>query len=402
MKLDQEQEKLEAEYLALLNRYGLQPIQPVERPAKTLRRLREMARDGSPTDLRNYSLQTIELVDALNEKTGGKVEPALLERQVYDGTGELDQSVTKILSVLQSRRQQLDLPVYINVFPTGEFNACAKPTPNGVLCLLNTGLLRLLHRVAVACCYPVHSTKNGISFLEGEPKREIPAHIIGLSSVVRVILRYQFEGNLKPQMAKDTKLDPWGMIVATAINFAMEAFVVAHEVGHGVLGHTNIKHLRQVLTPHGHLESLSPSHRQEYEADLWAHSVLIESDKVKGHHFPLACGGLCFLTVHLMLLEVISKITNQKILSERSSLSHPTSTDRMRALHKEVREMESQEYKANTLQLWALLWRILEIIQSSNIQMDKESITVQTPEGCYTIREAGFIPFTNIKQGKDA
>ncbi|MBW2293690.1 MAG: hypothetical protein JRG94_15470 [Deltaproteobacteria bacterium] len=176
-------------------------------------------------------------------------------------------------------------------------------------------------------------------------------------------------------LAANVQIDPWGVIVAEAVARSMEAFVVAHEAAHVLLGHHHETRARSVITPYGQLDSIARSHQDEFAADRWAEDAMLQLDQHGERVFaPRACGGLCFLTVHRMVLEVHAKLDDWKTTPDRDTESHPSSLRRVDAMREWLSSRSAGEDLERVLWLWALLARFRGLIAASSFEVTESGI----------------------------
>lgn len=140
---------LPEEYVALLKKHGLQPPQPLT-PKEFWDELeKRMIRYPGKIDRRP------DVGHWLDHFAAG-----------YDPRTqfcELDLYTIQVGWVLAKQGIAWPTPVYFGEFPTREFNAVAQPTDSGVLCLVNTGLIRFLQEFPRACFSTAVSDASGVS-----------------------------------------------------------------------------------------------------------------------------------------------------------------------------------------------------------------------------------------------
>lgn len=382
------QNSLHSDYLDLLDSYGLKPKRSDSTVCQKLDMLQKMSKNTQDASNHTYVKERLKAIDAINEATGGVVKERLKKIGIEDGTGELTEPAGIVSEMMEKEKITLPTELYFNVFPTGAFNACAQRTDNGMLILLNSGLLKLIYNISCACCFPVHSEDGHISLIENENNdRDIPIEIVSLSATIRVILKYINETTHDYQMPANEELKPWGVLIATILSRSMKSFVVAHEISHIVLGHMNNAEKVTIMTPYGPITSLLRSHQKEFEADRWAQRILILNDKVNSSSFPYSIGGICFLSVHIMILKVLSKLRPKDV--NECTESHPSSNDRLLALQKDLYEQVDEDYHRSVLGLCALLWRILGLVINTNIVFNNNHIVLEINSRRYIVKDVG-------------
>jgi hypothetical protein len=249
-----------------------------------------------------------------------------------DETGKAGRYLALVKKVLDRRGIALDKHILFGEFPTHQFNACVLSTPSGLLCLLNTGLLKLIYHICVASFYSTYAVTDK------EPSGSDNLHNISTEeaatvAVIRIIVAYVRGEPHRHVVPKGYKLDTDGLYWATALCYAIRVFVLAHEVGHVVLGHTDGDRSRSLSNVIHEASAVSRKHDDEFAADAFAQDALLEIDRQRYFPEPIAAGGLGFLMVHAMILEVISKLNAQPLDRTQSSESHPSTWIRLRKIN---------------------------------------------------------------------
>lgn len=376
------QSKLHEEYLWLLYQAGLTADEEEPSFSEKLENLHRMSSDKNDS-VRSYADQTLKAIDLLSEMTGTDINKKFRENKFEDKTGELEESVDDILNILEDKENQISTEMYFNVFPSYDFNAIARRSKSGVICLLNKGLIRLLYNIAYSSCYVVRSQKREN---DNTPNvDEVSDDIYALCSVVMNIIKYLYQDSLSYQIFKNKPIDPLGIIIANVLFYSMKTFIVAHEIGHIVLDHLRTNNNRLVQTKGGSINIASVSHLKEYEADTFAQKRLIDIDKYNKRSFPVAVGGLSFLTIHNFILLVLSKLDPNEFGTYYSNLTHPPSIDRLLALHKYLKENVESTYYKDIVQLNSGLWSILKMLRNSIIELNKQNIVVILNDNRYSI-----------------
>ena len=366
---------LEDEYAALVRAHGLEPPTDDRSVREKLKELRHLATSAPEEADRRRATEVLQMISLLDRETDGAVSKRLAESGERAQSYQLSDYLEAVKEKLASRGALLPADVYFNVFPTGEFNAVALPAQAGYLCLLNTGLLRLLSNIARACCYPVHGNGTTVLLTRADhADRQGSATFISLAVAVRVILNYLSRRTHEHPLPADHNIEPWGGVYATGIARAMKVFVLAHEMGHVALGHCAQGLLQTLPTPVGELNVLSKSHQQEFGADAWAQEMLGPTEGAEESFVPLAAGGVCFLTVHLMLLQVRDKLTTRE--ANVVHASHPPSTDRIAALRAILQKQFADEDLSSALRAYALAWRVLQDIKASRIEVSSGTVQI--------------------------
>ncbi len=286
----------------------------------------------------------------------------------------------KVVEAAKKYMSRLPFDIYINEYPTGDFNAISIPTGNGILCLFHTGLLRLLYLVSLSSAYMVSSSEEGITYIDPVKRpREESREYLSLCMTTQLIIDYLLHRNLNARVLQGYHHDTWGLIVAWSLSYSMKAFVIAHEIGHAILGHLQKGKTRRIPTSRGPITGISQSHKDEYEADLWAQSILLKSDKKGKALFGLSGGGLSFLIVYLMILHIRKKIMKYPDLP-LSSTTHPSTTDRIKALDTYLESHYKDNSENELLAPTAMLWRVQDLIARSEIQITHDYLKVYPPD----------------------
>jgi len=218
---------------------------------------------------------------------------------------------------------------------------------------------------------------------------------VTLAVAVRVIINYLNLRTHEYPLPSNYKIQPWGALHATGISRAMKMFVLAHELAHVILGHCESNIKRTVAASNYNIDVILKSHKDEFEADLWAQNLLLPTCNSNEEAFSLGVGGMAFLTVHLMILTVYAKIANQKFDPNKEVESHPSSQKRVEHIRTILDNKIEQKQRKEIFRLWSILLKLLELIQQSNIETQDETITI-TPgkhsSSCIKIEGVSRIP----------
>ena len=116
--------------------------------------------------------------------------------------------------------------------------------------------------------------------------------------------------------------------VVPAVVNAFEEYMVAHEIGHLVLGHADEprkrQHSPQIGAP---LEVVDKSHFQEFQADMWACKALIDTApkrKQSDSDLPLAVAGVSLGLGVALLIEASAQKHSVPL-----GAGHPPATERL-------------------------------------------------------------------------
>lgn len=124
--------------------------------------------------------------------------------------------------------------------------------------------------------------------------------------LIRILEDYFINGiPIDPLIADHPSIN-WGNRIVSIFCTAIEEFVIAHELGHLVLGHISNSAARQIeLRDGSEMLIQTKNHKQEYQADVWALRLLAARAKNREDSdlaLELACSGvLMFLTIGLMI-----------------------------------------------------------------------------------------------------
>lgn len=166
---------------------------------------------------------------------------------------------------------------YAGVFPTDSYNAQCKIFKGERLILIDTGCMEMAEAVVVAFLSKVQPQKK----------------ILQISSAVD---QYVLHGKRADATAVDANGIDFGSGLTAHLTNSFEEFVLAHELGHLVLGHGENQQLRR-LQPQKRVsvEVTDKSEQQEFQADMWACRALIQSARSRHRSdsdVPLAVGGI--------------------------------------------------------------------------------------------------------------
>ena len=369
---------IEEDFKRLLAAHDLPYPDPVAAVAENKQRMRKLldAYDrGEVAELGQYGSQLLDVLHA---------EPALkrsLEREVdrefpfIDATGKVGRYLALIAQVLERRNIDLPQQMLFGEFPTRQFNACVQPKPHGLLCLLNTGLLKLIYHVCVASSYAVHA----VPAAENKESQAFTAEAVATMMVIRLISNYLGGAEHRHVVPSALALRPEALYDATVLCYASRVFVLAHEIGHVVLGHQSVACERPLSYVIAGEKSIERSKEDEFDADGFAQQILLDLDAGKMFPEPLAAGGLAFLMIHAMILEVEAKLLEQPIEQIEDSESHPPTWSRIRRLDTFLSErLATPEARAN-LASCTVLQRMLRNLQRASIRRSGAETLVDLP-----------------------
>lgn len=115
---------------------------------------------------------------------------------------------------------------YVGVFPADAFNAQARTTPEGIVVLVNTGLISLAGRIAV-------TSAMALSPAAAAPLYTAQEIVAELAKVLAAVALAGRASAAPPP----PRLDSVRSATATAIQAGIVLFAIAHELGHVASGH---------------------------------------------------------------------------------------------------------------------------------------------------------------------
>jgi hypothetical protein len=157
----------------------------------------------------------------------------------------LDDLSRRVKTALEQTGVTLEFNVSVLQAPEGAFNAVAVSTPGGVLILINTGLMMLVHQFVKILTYAMRFTeydKDGKVTIVGDPDR--PAGysqeeiVDALTEVMVAYVCFEAQEGSRRARRFPAQADRRGFIARHLVE-NVELFVVAHEYGHAIDGHLN-------------------------------------------------------------------------------------------------------------------------------------------------------------------
>jgi hypothetical protein len=248
------------EYRRLLREHGYAPPL-LEEWIKTSQQLTEEARVSANAEgIMNESGPTSER------------DPLFLPSTFIDGTPPMNVLIAPIAEELERAAGEwsLTLPkaVHIGVFPTGEFNALATPAGDGVLLLINEGLMYFAYQTMETFGLATTVIDAGKEIGRLMSRDEATGQ---LADVVYSYLRHGLSASARHLPMIGGLRGSYVNHLATSIH----RFVVAHEYGHAYARHLDSAGTVRWSLPSGELEVISKNWEQELEADLVAMRLLI-------------------------------------------------------------------------------------------------------------------------------
>lgn len=242
--------------------------------------------------------------------------------------------------------------IYFNEFPTGSFNAEIVHLDEGYLCLINTGLLRLVYKIAYCILNPVRGDFSGelnslgIS-LDTDVSESDMAFRNAITCLVDRCYMFLIKGNLNPGMGSrpSGSMDPATFMALNNLTIGMKSFVVAHEIGHCYLGHLRHANVCRRITPHGDIDALNINHQMEHEADTDAIKTLIMMDAEQNLFIPYYFGPLAFFYIQIILEILASKFIGAPVDLHKAS-THPPTPSRIRGVKEYLRKtLDNKSYE---------------------------------------------------------
>ena len=345
--------RLEADYFNLLTHYHL-PIPTKDLSFEERYKIIQDRRNNNNKAFQKNATTWQSLISAvfLDTEIGLEEKVKLLSQHIQNSS-PLEGNARFIGSLLVDKRISLSQPIYFNIFPTGEFNAGAYRTENGTLCLLNKGILKLIYSITYNCFYL-------LSERAFQTKKNIKSQVAGY--VIKVICDYLTKNNLSPIFINQLELDKDSAMDVLCMNIAVRNFIVAHEVGHIVLGHIETENRLLMLDKDASIPITNRSYEMEFEADAFAQELLLYSDMQQRLPISIVSGGIAFFLIHLMILNVQAKLKGDIRLYQKTTESHPSTFERLQRLDNFLQPLlptkESRVGLANCTVLQSILLEI--------------------------------------------
>lgn len=368
------QAALRASLDALLKAEGLDlpPPASADLERRDVEMLLAAYRAGDLATLGPYGAQ---LIESLHMSPAGAAALAAMQAAAYplfDGTGKVGRYLLMISQALQDQVLGVPANLLFAEYPTHQFNACVVSTPDGDLCLMNTGLLQLLYHVSVAANHAYDRDDRLGPTGSSSVKR-------AAALVLAVVAQYLGAGSHTHAMDVGEPLPADALYDATALAYAMRLFVMAHEVGHVVLGHTRRPEggIRMPALAEG--VSIARGVDDEFAADRFAQDLLLRVDDQRRFAEPVAAGGLGFLLVHAIVMEVATKLGVIKPEDAGGGdASHPPTMLRIRRLDEHL----TSRYGAGSRQALSgcvVLQRVLIALETCEIDTSSQSVRLVWP-----------------------
>jgi hypothetical protein len=234
----------------------------------------------------------------------------------------------------------LNADFYAGEFPTGSFNAQACVVSDGILILLNTGLMIFVHKVSKLIMQTlnfaddVKNPRDSFAAVAGAMSYEEE-----VDAFAELILGYlsSEQGWFQrvrriPAVTSKRAARLHGQVVNS-----VEKFVLAHEYGHAIAGHLSIPRTMTSRTPVGDVELAYKSQAEEFEADRIAALLLMSNApreiRTRAQLFDVQCdivGPFLFFALDELITRVRREITGLAVASIVTD--HPPSQKRMQAV----------------------------------------------------------------------
>jgi hypothetical protein len=297
--------KLRAEYDALLAKLGLDL--PFADAAPT--RLPDPFAGGSPTiEGMRRAIRFLESGKGYMDWPGVGTEPKpvflyrlgtvraregpYLARPLASLQDLLGRQAAQLLGALKDAGKELPFPIFVGIYPTGEFNARVRPAGDGALLLINAGLMDLI--------FSVLKINLASSFDPG--KKPLLEEWQAAMVLAESFNAYLYGGGSMKAWPLP-RLNRGRESVLGYVLHAAEAFAVAHEIGHVVLGHVHLS------GPPAARASVQLTPETELAADAFAVDLVASAMGVSksDDHAPFLGGGMLTVLAIAVALDVLSK-----------------------------------------------------------------------------------------------
>jgi hypothetical protein len=199
---------------------------------------------------------------------------------------------------------------YAGIFPTNSVNAQCRIADGQYLVLLDTGCMEMAESLAIAFASKIEIDEKA-------------------TEVARAIERYVRRGERIDPFALTPRGINWGTGLVPVLTTAFEEYILAHELGHLILGHVGVDRTRLHSPSFGRPFEVSEKSRfEELQADMWACRALIERAK---HAADAKTGVLlaeCAVTMGLgagLMVEAAAKEFGISLSDD----GHPRAADRL-------------------------------------------------------------------------
>lgn len=322
---------LEEEYLEFLESKGL-TLKNVSAPPEVVRQLITV-------------IQQRDQIDGLRENSYDYLHGNLNERLNV----ELNHISDEMVSIVTAPPFDLEhTDSYTGVFPTGSFNAQARPCRGGSLLLLNQGFFWFISDFFSVLLRSSDLQAKLLTrrFHECWEKEQV------IRSLVRVFTEYVCYGSVVP--SKELSGAMFGGLIRVAQEQHVSQcaiFVLAHEHAHVALGHLGANRMmRSSLTPVGEVEFIAKSWEQEFAADELGHAIqlafvekrlvqagLYDDDDIYSRLLQISvCSTSCFFLIDGLIGTIQQAIIKKLGITLPVITDHPPSHLRLAKLRSEL------------------------------------------------------------------
>jgi len=196
---------------------------------------------------------------------------------------------------------------FAGVYPIGTINAQCEIYDGLPLVLIDQGCCEMIEAAAVAFLSERNDTE----------KAEL---------LIAILEDYFINRNCPDSSVADHPSVKWASGIVPALVTAAEEFVIAHELGHLVLGHLSETRFSLEIGGRQPVEVLETTLREEYLADVWAIRALVLRARKQAdeNSLFLSCWGVQFFLLIALLLEAVA-VAHQIPISDQ----HPAAGDRI-------------------------------------------------------------------------
>ncbi len=320
-------------YRRLLREHGYAPP-ALEEWVKTGHRLSEEARVSANAE------------GIMNEGAPMSEPAALfLPGAFIDGTPPMNALIAPLAKELERAAGEWSLahprPLHVGVFPTGEFNALATPAGDGVLLLINEGLMYFAYQ-------SMETFGLSTTIVFGDKHiGPVMSKDEATGQLADVVYSYLSKGS----SASARHLPMTGGLRGSYVNHlatSIHRFVVAHEYGHAYARHLGSTSTMRLSLPSGELEVINKNWEQELEADLVAMRLMVppsvrkvrrDSGRAVLHLAMALVGPLAFFQLD-MLLEAAERACSGRV--DPSCINYSSSLSTARQARARVGDTDSR------------------------------------------------------------
>lgn len=185
-----------------------------------------------------------------------------IAHNVVTGHDNTNIIIHELSQALRADFQKADIQIpdfYAGVFPVDSFNAQCCIVDGQNIILIETGCMEMAEAVVTTF----------MSQVSREQK---------VSEMARAVEGYVRTHKRVDPFASSNKGIDWGSGIVSVLVNAFEQFMLAHEIGHIVLGHARPQQVRHFSTRPGHtMELTEKSEFEEFQADMWAWRAVLNA-----------------------------------------------------------------------------------------------------------------------------